>query len=161
MNTDMDLLRVFVQELHDQGAIHKKRGFSLQDATTGLAANHLIEETVELQAEATISEDREGVIDESADVLAVFLHLLILCDVSFDEVVARCMDRLKEAFTFDKDEILTDTPGFTRRNRNDDQELRTVFHEIWTANVGQEGYDKEKWQKLSTKLRDLTGIELT
>lgn len=159
--SNIDRLLAFIQELHDLGAIHRKRGFSLQEATVELAANHLIEEAVELQAEATISHDKAGVIDESADVIAVWLHLIILSDVSFEEVVVRCIEKLGEAFTLDKNEVLTDTPGFTRRNRQDGTELQSLFHQVWTANVDQEGYDKEKWQKLAAKLRTMTGVELT
>jgi phosphoribosyl-ATP pyrophosphohydrolase len=157
----IDLLLILVQELHDNGALHKKRGFSLHDSTPELAANHMIEEAVELQAEATIARNRDGVVEESADVLATWLHLLIHCDVSFEEVVVRCMEKLRDTFTLDKDQVLTDTPGFTRRNRQDDKELHSLFHQLWTANVGQDGYDKQKWQKLADKLRSMTGVELT
>lgn len=115
----IDELLILVQKLHDDGAIHKKRGFSLHDSTRELAANHMIEEAVELQAEATISHDRAGIVEESADVLATWLHLLIHCDVPFEEVVSRCMTKLEDTFTMDPDEVITTTPGFTRRNRQD------------------------------------------
>lgn len=157
----IDVLLALVQELHDNGAIHKKRGFSLHDSTAELSANHMLEEAVELQAEATIARNRDGVVEESADVMATWLHLLIHCDVAFEEVVARCMEKLGDTFTLDEDQILTDTPGFTRRNRQDDKELHSLFHQLWTANVGQNGYDKQQWQKLADKLRTMTGVELT
>jgi phosphoribosyl-ATP pyrophosphohydrolase len=150
-----------IRYLIDENAIHKKRGFSLQESTLELAANHLIEEAVELQAEATISRNRDGIVEESADVLATWLHLLLLCGVSFDEVVDKCAKKLNQEFTFSKNEVLTDMPGFTRRNRQDDKELRALFHQLWSINVGQDKYDKQKWQKLADKMRVLTGIELT
>ena len=115
--TTINELIDFVQELHDRGAYHRKRGFSLHDSTRELASNHMLEETVELQAEAILTQNRTAIIEESADVLATWLHLLIHCDVTLDEVIDRCDSKLREAFTYDSDEIKTNTPGLTRRNR--------------------------------------------
>ena len=110
-------LIAFVQELHDRNAYHRKRGFQLQDSTKMLASSHMLEEAVELQAEACIEEDRDGVIEESSDVLATWLHLLLHCEVSFQEVIDRCTEKLLDTFTYDPNDLLTTTPGYSRRHR--------------------------------------------
>lgn len=32
--------------------------------------------------------------------------------------------------------------------RAESKEIRQLFHELWTASVGQDGYDKKKWNRL-------------
>ena len=115
-------LIALVAELRDKNAYHRKRGFQLQDSTSTLISNHLLEEAVELQAEACIEENREGVIDESSDVLATFLHLVLHCKVDFQEVINRCTEKLLKTFVYDPNDLLTDTPGYSRRHRQGDVE---------------------------------------
>jgi len=114
----MSELIAFVRELHENNAIHRKRGFGLQESSSILASNHMIEEVVELQAEAVIEQHRDGVIEESSDVLATWLHLLLHCDVSMQEVIDRCTEKLLDTFTYDPNDVLTDTPGYSRRHRD-------------------------------------------
>lgn len=158
-----DKLIALVKELHDKGSYHKKRGFSLRDSTAQLASNHMIEEAVELQAEATITHDRDATIEESADVLATWLHLLLHCEIVFQEVVDRCDSKLREIFTDDPSEIGTTTPGIMRRHRQEshtDSELSAAFHEIWTAHAKCDNYDKKEWRELTLMLRRKYGVEL-
>lgn len=115
-------LIALVKELHDKNAYHRKRGFQLQDSTKILASSHMLEEAVELQAEACIEEDHDGVIEESSDVLATWLHLLLHCEVDFQEVIDRCVVKLLDTFTYDPNDLLTDTPGYSRRHRQGDTE---------------------------------------
>lgn len=105
-----------VSEFHLLGAYHKKRGFSLSQSKLTTASNHLIEEVVELQAEVldgTYDTKRE----EGADVLLVFLSLLWISNMSFSEIVDVASKKIEKNFTLNKDEVLTNNPGFTRKNR--------------------------------------------
>jgi len=112
----------YIQELHDKNAIHKKRGFVLQDTTPLIVSNHLLEEVVELQAEAVVEGNIEKSVEESADVLANFLYLLCLLGIDFGDVIDCCNNKLKDVFVFDETEVLTNTPGFSRRHREGNPE---------------------------------------
>src|SRR5688500_14121464 len=107
-----------VAHLHHAGAYHRRRGFSLADSTPLLCTNHLLEETVEFQGEACITGDREAMIAEAGDVLAIFCHALVLLNISLEEVVAASDAGLDRNFTLNQDEVLTSTPGLTRRTRH-------------------------------------------
>lgn len=105
-----------VDELHRNNAMHIRRGFRLQDADVMVCTNHLIEEVVELQAEC-ITQNREAIIEEASDVMAIFLHLLHMHGVALETVVDMCHSKLRNNFTYDENKLATETPGFTRRNR--------------------------------------------
>ena len=111
-----------VRELHEQGAYHKKRGFSLKNTKLSVATNHLIEEAAELQAEI-LDGSSKNQIEEAADVLLVYLHLLKISQLEFNDVVKFAADKLEQNFTLNPSEILTTTPGFTRKNRNNEQKM--------------------------------------
>lgn len=102
-----------VIRLHKDGAYHRRRGFKLNDANEFVASNHLLEECVELQAEMQHGNHCRR-IEESADVLCVFLHLLYLGGVPLSDVVAKAQQQLDSNFTLLVDEIETDTPAFTK-----------------------------------------------
>jgi phosphoribosyl-ATP pyrophosphohydrolase len=121
----LDELVKFVKELHYRNAIHKKRGFRLQDSTKLMASSHMLEEAVELQAEACIENHHDGIVEESADVLATWLHLLLHCEVEMQEVIDKCVEKLLDIFTYDEAEILTGTPGYSRRHRDSGHHART------------------------------------
>lgn len=113
-----------VCDMHNSGAYHIKRGFSLKDSTSFTASNHLIEETVELQAEVVCADgckqfSQTKALEEAADVLLVFLHLLKVSNLNIYTVLKFARDKLKRNFTLDKSKILTNTPGFNRSNRNE------------------------------------------
>lgn len=116
MSNKFSALVDLVVNLHDEGAIHKKRGFSLHDVSVVDISNHLLEETVELQAEVMHGTHKEQ-LDEAADTLAVYLHLLVASGLPPDDVIDRCISKLNHNFTLDKSEVLTDTPGITRKSR--------------------------------------------
>lgn len=40
------------------------------------------------------------------------------------------------------------------------EELRAVFHRLWTSQVGQPGYVKRDWRELRTMLFRKFGVEL-
>ncbi len=113
----LDEIVMTIRGMIEGGAYHKKRGFSLCDCSSTDVSIHLIEEVVELQAEVLVTKDKEAVLEEAADVLATFIHLLEIEDISLREVAKRCEDKLFEIFTSNKDEVLTDTPGLTRQSR--------------------------------------------
>lgn len=115
--TSIEKLELEVQRLHNAGAYHKRRGFSLADSTKIMCSNHILEECTELQAEACITENREAIVEEAGDVIATYLHLLCLCGISLEEVADKCLEKLDIDFTTDINEICTSDPGFTRRNR--------------------------------------------
>lgn len=112
-----------IDKLHQQGAYHVKRGFSLKDSTPLTASNHLIEEACELQAEVTTGDTLtdvfayEKAVEEAADVLLVFLHLVVVANLSIYHVIKTAKQKLKKNFTLDKTEVKTNTPGFNRSNR--------------------------------------------
>lgn len=112
----MDELIAEINRLYFVNAMHRKRGFCLQDITKIQVSNQIIEESAELQSEV-IANCKEGIIDESADVLVTFLQLLSLYDISLETILSRSFDKLNTVFTTNKDEVLTNTPGFTRRTR--------------------------------------------
>lgn len=122
-----------VCKLHEQGAYHVKRGFCLRDSLPFTASNHLIEEATELQAEVverqinylnqkwTEDDDADNYnrsIEEAADVLLVFLHLILVSNLRFKDILKFAWKKLNKNFTLNKDEVLTKTPGFNRSNRN-------------------------------------------
>lgn len=111
-----------VAKLHQLGAYHIKRGFSLKDSKLTTASNHLIEEAVELQAEV-LDGDIDSKIEEAADVLLVFLHLLKISKISLNDVIAFAFKKLTRTFTLDKTKIKTSTPGYTRKNRDENQKI--------------------------------------
>ena len=50
-----------------------------------------------------------------------------------------------------------------RRQRNETptkEELRAVFHRLWTSQVGERGYSKRDWRELRQMIFRLTGLEL-
>lgn len=108
-----------VKHLHAERAMHVKRGFCLSDLDVERTSNHLLEEAIELQAEV-LEGHRDGVVDESADVLATWLHLLQYQKIDFQEVLERCRQKLLDVFTFDPEDVLTTTPGYSRRHRQDE-----------------------------------------
>ena len=118
---DVSSLIERIKELHTQGAYHIKRGFSLKDSKKTTASNHLIEEAVELQAEV-LDGDVITKTEEAADVLLVYLHLLYISGISFADVRDFAQFKLEKDFTLDKSKILTTTPGYTRKNRNENIE---------------------------------------
>lgn len=118
MSKMSDLLEL-IDNLNRGGAYHIRRGFSLADTTPLLCTNHLLEEVVELQAEVCISKDREATLDEASDVLAIFLHFIHINDIDLEMLATRCMEKLQANFTFDESEVISNNPGFTRRNRDD------------------------------------------
>lgn len=108
-----------VEEYHNGGAYHIKRGFKLNETNVLQCLNHLIEETVELQAEACISEDIDKELEEAADVLLVFIHYMIMAKIDPKLLFSISEDKLIKTFSYNKTDILTKTPGFTRGNRNE------------------------------------------
>lgn len=119
-NVDIEKLTDFVRHLHKNGARHKNRGFSLHDSNRYLASNHMLEEAVELQSAAQF-EDRQAVVEEGGDMLAVFLHLLLHCGVDFNEVVDECYRKLDEVFVLDDEQVKVESPTLSRRGRHKDK----------------------------------------
>lgn len=115
-----------IHELHALGAYHKKRGFSLKEAKLSTASNHLIEEATELQAEM-LDGDSATQVEEAADVLLVYLHLLRISNLTLKDVVKFARQKLERNFTLDKSEVLTDTPGYSRKNRNEKAGMDNPF----------------------------------
>lgn len=102
--------------LHKQGAYHKKRGFSLADVSAAVACNHLIEESVELQAEIMCG-TKENQVIEASDALATLLSTIFVQGLNIHDVISAADRKLYENFVYDKSEINTTTPGFSRSNR--------------------------------------------
>lgn len=47
-----------------------------------------------------------------------------------------------------------------RKEQPTREEVRAVFHRIWTGQVGQQGYSKRDWRELRTMIFRLTGLEV-
>lgn len=117
-----------INELHRQGAYHIKRGFSLRYAKKATSTNHLIEETVEYQAEI-LDGTRDKQIEEASDVLVVFLHSLEINDLNIEEIIDCASKKLEKVFTLDKSKIQTETPGFTRSCRKNDEDTKRPIYD--------------------------------
>ena len=110
-------LQLEVARLHNLGAMHIRRGFRLSDATPELAANHLLEEGVELQAEI-MNGDRQAMLAEASDLLAVLTHLLHMLEIPIENVAAAALAGLSKNFTLSPDAVTASRPGFTRSGRS-------------------------------------------
>jgi phosphoribosyl-ATP pyrophosphohydrolase len=108
-----------IRQLREVNAYHVKRGFRLDDVPLGFITNHLLEEAVEFQAEMLFSRNMDSVKEEAADTLLCFLHALQAGCVSLRDVLDVAGEKLSKTFTTDPEKVLTKTPGFTRRNREE------------------------------------------
>jgi phosphoribosyl-ATP pyrophosphohydrolase len=106
-----------------QHARHVKRGYTINEVRDHHITNHLIEEAVELQAacldDCGTDEQREAVVEEAADVLLLFSHLLLRKGITFGEVMDFAEDKLKKNWTTDPAEVTAVRQGFSRRTRKD------------------------------------------
>ena len=115
MASDLESLDRRIQQMHKAGSIHRRRGFRLSDATPELASNHMLEEAVELQAEVQWG-NYQSQIEEAADLLNVFLHLLWMSGIPLTAVVAAGHQKLTDNFTEDE-KFINPKSGVTRRSR--------------------------------------------
>ena len=119
-----------VLRLHQANAIHIRKGFHLLDASIADCTNHLLEETVEAQAEvlsvlclAGLShveywgDNRASVIEELGDARSVYLHLLIRMGLTEEDVDKIALEKLARSFTSDPDKVTATIPGVTRKGR--------------------------------------------
>jgi hypothetical protein len=129
-----------IDELKARNAWHRKRGFRINDIGVLMQTNHLVEETVELQAEVVkhlvdsgatfggneIVHDparRTEVIEEAGHVLAVLVHLLRKLGVSPGEVCHSAVHCCEKNWTTNVAEVTSPSPGQTRRARQESQGL--------------------------------------
>lgn len=115
-----------IEELRRRNAIHRKRGFAINDIGVAMQSNHLIEEVTELQAEilnrpGVISVERGkalvALVEEASHVLTVYLHLLIKLGIPLSEVSEKAVQALEKHWTTNPDEVVAEVPGQTRRGR--------------------------------------------
>ena len=117
-NKNFAELGFLIDYLHNVDAIHVKRGFKLSEATALDASNHMLEEAVELQAEVIAGDGSpESVVEEAADTLICYLHLLKRMGVKVDDVTDRAYNKLLEVFTCDPKKVTAVKPGKTRKGR--------------------------------------------
>lgn len=114
---NFDSLLKYVQYLHANKFYHKKRGFRLDKSTPLSCLTHLMEEVVELQAEACLAKNYELSLEEATDVLAVYCHIIVVMKFPPTELITKCWQKVSANFTPHLSEVLTETPGFTRQNR--------------------------------------------
>lgn len=98
----------FVRHLHDNGYIQRKRCYQLNDATPAMAGIHLIEEVTEYVAACIAPEgmkiaDKEKpryalLLEESADVLACWLHLNYMMGLPLSKIVELAAAKLDDIF---------------------------------------------------------------
>ena len=66
--------------------------------------------------------------------------------------------RSDDGTIYDPTIVVTLTPRAEPRNQV--EEIRSLFHTLWTKAVHQNGYSKEEWKKVRDIFRLRTGIEL-
>jgi len=123
--TNVNKVLDIIRRLKHCDALHVRRGFCINDATLTTATNHLMEEVVELQAEMLIGDDVNDAIDEAADVLMVYLHVLELGaragKIPREDMLAcvceRARLRLNKYWTTDPAQVTATKAGMTRKNR--------------------------------------------
>ena len=89
---ELDLL---VQQLHDVGAKHRRKGFRLNEASLDTMGMHLVDELAELR-KAETHNDR---VDEAGDVLGVVLHLFYALGLPLSDVAAAAESKLYLRFS--------------------------------------------------------------
>lgn len=104
----MDDVDRMVRKMHDEGWVHTKRGYKLNEVTVACAATHTFEELAEFQAaclafEFQKKDDRQrgphmSRLEESSDVLGCYLHQNLLVGLSLDEVIRYTYDKLPQVF---------------------------------------------------------------
>jgi NTP pyrophosphatase (non-canonical NTP hydrolase) len=110
-----------IEELRRQNATHRKRGFRINDLTPAMQSCHLLEETVELQAEVlnTPRATEEHLAKEASHVLACFLHLLQKHGLSLEKVAAEAIRMCRQHWTTNPEDVVAREPGFTRKGRGE------------------------------------------
>lgn len=120
-----------IEELHHQNAYHRKRGFRINDLSPAMQSCHLLEETVELQAEVlstarglttgtdaiTTDTHLDSITKEASHVLACFLHLLQKHGLSLEEVAVEAIRMCRQHWTTKTENVVAEEPGFTRKGR--------------------------------------------
>jgi phosphoribosyl-ATP pyrophosphohydrolase len=109
-------LEALIHRLHEQGAVHVKRGYSICAATPAVISNHLIEEATELQA-ACLFESREQQLEEAGDLLAILVHLLQEHKMTLDQVAVQAIQKINQVWTVDPNKVTAVANGFTRSGR--------------------------------------------
>ncbi len=112
-----------VKQLYTDRSLHIRRGCRIDEMELPQITNHLLEEAVELQAALLNAESPEAVLDEAADVLIVFMHIIIRTSIlppSFlNRVYRRAIERIDLNWTNTPSKVTATKPGFSRRNRGD------------------------------------------
>jgi len=84
-----------LDRIRSLNAWHDRKGFRSCEATPALAACHLMEEAVEVCSDINSGNDPT---EELADVLAVLLHMIRICDIEDYDVFRRANEKLSEVF---------------------------------------------------------------
>lgn len=112
-----------VKQLYADHSFHVRRGFSIDEMELSQITNHLLEEAVELQAALLNDEGPEAILDEAADVLIVFMHIMVksstLSHAFLDRVYRRAIERIDRNWTNNPAKVTATKAGFSRRNRGD------------------------------------------
>jgi len=105
---DIKELNRRIVQYHNEGRIHAKRGYKLNEASPNMAAIHLIEETVEYAAACIAPKgmkknDREKIpynleTEEAADILLCWLHLNFLRQIPLNSILEQAATKLDQIF---------------------------------------------------------------
>lgn len=97
-----------IRNLHDRGAVHRKRLYNLGEISITSAAIHMCEEAVEFTAAVCCPDDcpledrnkkhKEHQFEEAADLLSCFLHVCYLSGLPLDDIVKRGIHKMEELF---------------------------------------------------------------
>jgi NTP pyrophosphatase (non-canonical NTP hydrolase) len=93
--SQFELVLATIDHIRETNARHRKKGFRALDATPQRAVADLMSEVAELANDIAAGIDPT---EELADVLAVLLHTIRICDVHDDDVIGMAVDKLQEAF---------------------------------------------------------------
>lgn len=99
---------------------HAKRGFRLKDVRPEVTGCHLVEEAVEVMAEI-LEKNHQGITEEVGDLLCLIAQVCIAHHIDFSGVLEVAHKKLNKFWIEDPADIITKTPGFTRRNRDNEQ----------------------------------------
>lgn len=87
-----------VEKLVTSRAKHVRRELIIADATNEQIVTHLLEECVELQEALLLKRDRNQIIEEAGDALAILLHLMIAYYATEGQFAAATLDKLRNTF---------------------------------------------------------------
>ena len=112
-------ITAYIDGLYEKNALHVKRGYPIRNTNATVTAVHLAEEVVELQAAALLDGSKDEQLEEAADTLLIYCHLLRHLELEFNQVADFALQKLKGNWTTNPSEVTAVRPGLTRSGRKE------------------------------------------